>query len=137
MQGVDNKIKETTVHEVSQQLDEALPTKRRVDVDTKVLTRSYLDRVYLNTVDKVHAKDDVKNEFKRVGFQTPEKASGSGEKANFADDTSRPRGRPRKKPQVADGTDDTSRAVGRPSKYTKTDDNFWKNKRLQTLVNEF
>ena len=30
-----NKIYQT-VHEVSQQLDEALPTKRRVDVDTKV-----------------------------------------------------------------------------------------------------
>ena len=79
-----------------QQLDQALPTKRRVDVDAKVLTRNYLDRVYLNTVDKVHAKGDVKNEFKRVGFQTPEKASGSGDKANYADDTSRPRGRPRK-----------------------------------------
>ena len=70
--------------------------KKRVDVDTKVLTRSYLDRVYLNTVDKVQAKDDVKNEFKRIGFQTPEKASGSGDKANYADDASRPRGRPRK-----------------------------------------
>ena len=54
-----------------------------------------------------------------------------------ADDTSRPRGRPRKKPQVDDGTDDTSRAIGKPSKYTKTYDNFWKNKRLQTIVNEF
>ena len=88
-------------------------------------------------MDKVNAKDDVKNEFKRVGFNTPEKASGSGDKANYADDTSRPRGRPRKKLQVDDGTDDTSRAVGRPSKYTKTDCNFWKNKRLQTIVNEF
>ena len=42
-----------------------------------------------------------------------------------------------KKLQVDDGTDDTSRPVGRPSKYTKTDDNFWKNKKLQTIVNEF
>ena len=131
------KKRDQTIHEVSQQLDEAEPTKKRVDVDTKVLTRNYLDRVYLNSVDKVQAKDDVKNEFKRIGFQTPEKASGSGDKPNYADDTSRPRGRPRTKPQVADGTDDTSRAVGRPSKYTKTDDNFWKNKRLQTIVNEF
>ena len=24
-----------------------------------------------------------------------------------------------------------------PSKYTKTDDDFWKNKKLQTIVNEF
>ena len=120
-----------------QQLDQALPTKRRVDVDAKVLTRSYLDRVHLNTVDKVHAEDDVKNEFKRVGFQTPEKASGSGDKANNADDTSRPRGRPRKKLQVEDGTDDTPRPAGRPSTYTKTDYNFRKNKKLQTIVNEF
>ena len=89
--------REQTIEEMSQQLDEALPTKKCVDVDTKVLTRSSLDKAYLNTVDKVHAKDDVKNEFKRVGFQTPEKAPGSGDKANHADDTSRPRGRPRKK----------------------------------------
>ena len=88
--------REQAVEEVSQQLDQAQPTKRRVDVDTKVRTRNYLDRVYLNTVDKVHASDDVKNEFKRVGFNSPEKASGSGDKANCADDTSRPRGRPRK-----------------------------------------
>ena len=82
---------------MSQQLDQAQPTKRRVDVDAKVLTRSYLDRAYLNTVDKSHAMDDVKNEFKRVGFHTPEKPSGSGDKAKYdGDDTSRPRGRPRK-----------------------------------------
>ena len=123
MQGVDNKIKETTVPEVSQQLDETFPTKRRVDVDAKVLTRNCLDRVYLNTVDKVYAKDDVKNEFKRVGFQTPEKASGSGEKANYADDTSKPRGRPRKKLQVADGDENPESSIaprgeaGRPSTY--------------------
>ena len=85
-----------TIDEVSQQVDQTLPTKRRVGVDTKVLTMSYLDIVYLNTVDKVHAKDDVNNEFKRVGFQTPQKPSGSGDKANYADYTSRPRGRPRK-----------------------------------------
>ena len=41
------------------------------------------------------------------------------------------------KTQVDDGTDDTSRPAGRPSKYTKTDDNFWKNKKLQTIVDEF
>ena len=128
--------RDQTIEEVSQQLDQALPTKRRVDVDAKVLTRNYLNRAYLNTVDKAHAKDDVKNESKRVGFQTPEKASGSGDKANYADDTSRPRGRPRKKTQVDDGTDDTSRPVGRPSKYTKTADNSCKNKKLQTTFNE-
>ena len=88
--------REQTIDEVSQQLDQARPTKRRVDVDTKVLARNCLDRACLNTADRTHAKDDVKNEFKRVGFNTPEKASGSGDKANYADDTSRPRGRPRK-----------------------------------------
>ena len=45
---------------------------KRVDVDTKVLTRNYLDSVYLNTVDKVHAMDEVKDEFKRIGFHSPE-----------------------------------------------------------------
>ena len=44
-----------TIEDVSQQLDQALPTKRRVDVYAKVLTRSYLYRVYLSTVDKVNA----------------------------------------------------------------------------------
>ena len=120
--------REQTIEEVSQQLDQAQPIKRRVDVDTKVPTRNYLDRVYLNTVGKVHAMDDVKNEFKRVGFHTPEKPSGSGDKANYADDTSRPRGRPRTKQRPDDGTDDTSRPVDRLSKYTKTDDNSWKKK---------
>ena len=129
--------REQTVKEVSQQLDESQPAKRRIDVDTKILTRNYLDSVYLNTADKVHAMDDVENEFKRVGFHSPEKASGSGDKANYGDDTSKPRGRPRTKQRPDDGTDDTSRPVGRPSKYTKTDDNFWKNKKLQTTVNEF
>ena len=46
--------------------------KKRVDVDTKVPTRNYLDRACLNTVDKVHAMDDVKNAFKRIGFHSPE-----------------------------------------------------------------
>ena len=41
--------------------------------------------------------DDLKNEFKRVGFNTPEKPSGSRDQPNYdGDDTSRPRGRPRK-----------------------------------------
>ena len=31
-----------------------------------------MDRVYLNTVDKVHAMDGVKDEFKRIGFHSPE-----------------------------------------------------------------
>ena len=88
--------REQRIEGVPQQLDQAQPTKRRADVDTKVRTRNYLGRVYLNTADKVHAMDDVKNAFKRVGFHTPEKPSGSGDKANYADDTSRPRGRPRK-----------------------------------------
>ena len=37
--------RDQTIEEVSQQLDQAMPTKRRVDVDAKVLTRSYLDSI--------------------------------------------------------------------------------------------
>ena len=64
--------REQTVQEVSQQLDEAQSIKKSVDVDTKVPTRNYLDRAYLNTADKVHAMDEVKDEFKRIGFHSPE-----------------------------------------------------------------
>ena len=39
---------------------------------TKIPTRSYIDRVHSNTIDKVQAKDDLKKENERV-----EKASGS------------------------------------------------------------
>ena len=82
---------------MSQQLDQSQPIKRRIDVDTKALTRNYLARAYLNTIDKVKDMDDLKNEFKRVRFHTPEKPSGSRDQPNYdGDDTSRPRGRPRK-----------------------------------------
>ena len=57
--------REQTVQEVSQQLYQSQP-KRRVDVDTKVLIRNYLDRVYLHTIDKVQAKDDLKKENERI-----------------------------------------------------------------------
>ena len=80
---------------------------------------------------------DVKNEFKRIGFHSPEKPPGSKDTQNYGEYTSKPRGRPRKRLQVDDGTGDTSRPVGIPSKYTKTDDNSWKNKKPQTTVNEF
>ena len=110
---------------MSQQLDQSQPIKRRVDVDTKVLTRSYLDREYFNTVDKVHAMDDVKNEFKRIGFHSPEKASGSRDKPKYdGDDNPESSIEPKSK-------------AGRPSTYMKTDELFWINKELQTIVNEF
>ena len=51
--------REQTRQEVSQHLDHP-PPKRRLDIDTKGLTRNHLDRVYLNAVDKVQAKDDLK-----------------------------------------------------------------------------
>ena len=117
--------REKTAQEVPQQLDQAQPIKRRIDVDTKIPTRSYLDRVYLNTVGKVKDMDDLKNEFKRVGSHTPEKASGSRDKPKY------------------DGDDNPESSIapkgkaGRPSKYTKTDEMFWKNKKPQTIVNEF
>ena len=109
---------------MSQQLDEAQSIKKkRVDVDSKGLTRSYLDRVYLNTVDKVNAKDDVKNEFKRVGFQTPGKSSGS-------------RNKPKKDGYYNPESSIVPRGkAGRPSKHTKSDELFWRIKKPQTIVN--
>ena len=76
-------------------------------------------------MDKVNAKDDVENEFKRVGFQTPEKPSGSRDKPKY------------------DGDDNPESSIesrgksGRPPKYMKSDELFWKKKKLQTIVNEF
>ena len=69
--------------------------------------------------------DDVKNEFKRIGFHSPEKYSGSRDRPKY------------------DGDDNPESSIepegkaGRPSKYMKTDELFWKNKQLQTIVNEF
>ena len=122
---IQKSKREQTIQEVSQQLDQAQSIKKCVDVDTKVLTRSFSDRAYLNTVDKINAKDDVKNEFKRVGFQTPEKPSGSRDKPKYDEDDNpessiEPRGK-----------------AGRPSKHTKSDELCWKNKKPQTIVNEF
>ena len=85
---------------------------------TKIPTRSYIDRVHSNTIDKVQAKDDLKKENERV-----EKASGSRDTQNHGEDdpesTIEPKGKP-----------------GRPQKYTNTE-KFWKNEKLKTLVNEF
>ena len=110
---------------MSQQLDQAQSIKKRVDVDTKVPTRNYLDRVYLNTADKVHAMDEVEDEFKRIGFHSPEKSSGSRDRPKYDGDdnpesTIEPRGK-----------------AGRLAKHMKTDELFWKNKKPQTTVNEF
>ena len=91
---------------MSQQLDQAQSIKKRVDVDTKVPTRNYLDILYLNTVDKVHAMDEVKDEFKRIGFHSPEKSSGSRDKPTYdGDDNPESSIEPRGK-------------AGRPSKHT-------------------
>ena len=56
--------REQTRQEASQHLDHSQP-KRRVDIDTENLTRNYLDRVYLNTIDKVQAEDDVKKRIRK------------------------------------------------------------------------
>ena len=100
-------------------LDHSQPPKRRVDIDTKILTGSYSDRVYLNSIDKVQAKDDLKKEFERV-----EKASGSRDIQIYGEGNPESEHEPRGK-------------AGRPPKYTKTDEMFWKNKKLKTVVNEF
>ena len=117
MRNRQQNIREQTRQEASQHLDHSQPTKKRVDIDTKALTRNYLDRTYLNTIDKVQAKDDIEKEFERV-----EKASGSRDIQNYDDleSSTEPRGK-----------------AGRPPKYTKTDEMFWKNKKLKTVVNEF
>ena len=64
----------------------------------------------------------LKIEFKRVGFHSAEKPSGSRDKPKHDDPESsiEPKGK-----------------RCRPSKYMNTDDNFWKNKKLQTIGNEF
>ena len=72
--------REQTRQEVSKHFVDHSQPKRRVDIDTKVLTRNYLDRVYLNTVDKVQAKDDLQKESERV-----EKASGSRDTQNHGE----------------------------------------------------
>ena len=74
--------REQTRQEASQHLDHSQP-KRRFDIDTKILTINYLDRVYLNSIDKVQAKDDLKTEFERVA--KVEKASGSRDTQNYGE----------------------------------------------------
>ena len=69
--------------------------------------------------------DDVKIEFKRIGFHSPEKSSGSRDKPKYGgydnpESSTAPKGK-----------------AGRPSKYMKTDEMSWKNKKLQTIVNAF
>ena len=95
--------REQTIQEVSQHLGQPQP-KRRVDVDTKTLTRNYPDMVYLNTIDKVQAKADLKHENEGV-----ETNSGSRDQPNYANPE------PSTEPQGK---------AGRPSKYMKTDEMF-------------
>ena len=85
----------------------------------KILTRSYLDNVYLDTIDKVQAKDELKKENKRV-----EKPSGSRDTQNHGEDN-------------PESTTEPKGKAGRPPKYMKTDEMLWKNQKLKTLVNEF
>ena len=111
--------REQTRQEASQHLVDHSQPEIRVDIATKILTISYLDRVYLNTIDKVQAKDDLKQEFEKI-----EKASGSRDTHNYGED-------------APESTIEPKGKAGRPSTYTKTDDMFRKNKKLKTLVNEF
>ena len=69
--------------------------------------------------------DEVKNEFKRIGFHSPEKPSGSRDRPKHdGDDNPESSIEPRGK-------------AGRPSKYMKLDELFWKNEKPKTIVNEF
>ena len=99
---------------MSQQLDQLQP-KRGVDVDTNVLTRNYLDRLYLNTIDKVQAKGDLKKENERV-----EKASGSKDVQSYGEDN-------------PESTIEPKGKAGRPPKYMKTDEMFWKSEKLKVI----
>ena len=110
--------REQTVQEVSQQLNQPQP-KRRVGVDTKMLTRNYLDRASLNTTHKVQIKTDLKNENERV-----EKPSGSKDTQTYGEDNPESSNEPKGK-------------AGRPSTFMKSEEMFWKNKKLKTLADEF
>ena len=59
-QQIENIKKQTIQH-----LGEVQPKRRHIDVDTKVLTRSYLDRVYETVSMKEQAREDVKQEFQK------------------------------------------------------------------------
>ena len=67
--------KKQTRQEASQHLGHSQPAKRRVDIYTKILTRNYLDSVYLNTIDKAQAKDDIKKESERVEKQWKQRST--------------------------------------------------------------
>ena len=154
--------REKTRQELSEHLDDLQP-KRRIDVDTKVLTRNYLDRIYENVSEMERTKEEFQRELK-----TPEKASGSRDPQNYREDTSRPRGRPPKpKKETEPGTDTTDAQRGRPKKnlpkprqvketeremrqeiergfqeveesnLNSADVNTWRKKHLKTVIKEY
>ena len=67
------------------------PKRQHIDVDTKVLARSCLDRVYETASMKEQAGEDIKKESRRL-----EKTSGSKDSPNYQDDpgaTHEPKGK--------------------------------------------
>ena len=56
--------REQTRQEASQHLVDHSQPERHVDIDAKHLTTNYLNRVYLDTIDKVQAKDDINKNLK-------------------------------------------------------------------------
>ena len=60
-QQIENIKKETIQH-----LGELQPKRRHIGVETKTLTRSYLDRVYETVSMKAQAREYIKKEFQRL-----------------------------------------------------------------------
>ena len=118
MRNKKDEQKEQIRKHTSQQLEDLQP-KRPIDVDTKVLTRNYLNRIYESVSEKKEEKTRKR-----------EKASGSKGTRTYEDDntpesTVEPkgsRGRPRSASvKIEAKAEDTSRPRGRPPK-TKLDD---------------
>ena len=119
------------------------PKRQHIDVDTKVLTRSCLDRVYETASMKEQAGEDIKKESRRL-----EKTSGSKDSPNYQDDpgaTHEPkgkRGRPSKskheKQMDKYGKQIEQRKMGQEgSNLHTTEIAALLNKHLKTIVSEY
>jgi hypothetical protein len=137
--------REKTRQELSEHLDDLQP-KRRIDVDTKVLTRNYLDRIYEN----VSEMERTRQEFQRE-LRTPEKASGSRDPKNYGDDPEEshpPKGKrggaKGPKPRHVKETEREMRQeIERgfqeveESNLNSADVNTWRKKHLKTVIKEY
>jgi hypothetical protein len=123
----ENK-KKSARETVSQHLSDLNQPRERVNIDTKVLTRNYLNRVYENVVDKVKIKDDVKREFNKE----EEKPSGSGDTPNYPESTHEPKGK-RGRPRNTVDSD----TKPRKKENDKNKKQFWDTRQLKTVANTY